>query len=206
MGPPNEDDWKNAEVFVKFLETFYEVTLKLSGTEYVTANKYFTEIYEIQEELAQMIEDSVEHTLVGEMAKNMKKKYDKYWGDCLNINGALLVAVVLDPRYKIGYLRHCYSVLHGEDTSNAKMREVEGHLRKLFEEYNELHFGVKPNEDILTQPQERQPHPPLGRKGKAHLAYVQHRISDDGGMPKNEVDRYLNETHKDISNDLDVLG
>ena len=35
---------------------------------------------------------------------------------------------------------------------------------------------------------------------------MQHRISADGGMSKNEVDRYLNEMHKDISNDLDVLG
>ena len=104
----------------------------------------------------------------------------------MNINGALLLAVVHDPRYKIGYLHHCYSVLHGEDTCNVKMHGVEGHLRKLFEEYNELHFGVKPNEDILTQPQERQPPPPLERKGKTHLAYVQHRISADSIMLKNE--------------------
>ena len=150
MGPPNEDNWKNIEVFVKFLETFYQMTLKLSGTEYVSTNKYFIKIHEIQEELSQIIEESVEHTLVGEMAKNMKKKYDKFWGDCLNINGALLLTVVLDSCYKIRYLRHCYLVLHGEDTSNAKIREVEGYLRKLFEEYNKLHFGVKPNEDILT--------------------------------------------------------
>ena len=65
---------------------------------------------------------------------------------------ALLVAVVLDPPYKIGYLCHCYLVLYGEDTCNAKTHEIEEHLRKLFEEYNELHFGVKPNENILTQP------------------------------------------------------
>ena len=69
MGPPNEDDWKNAEVFVKFLETFYEVTLKLSGTEYVTANKYFTEIYEIQEELSHLVDESVEHTSLGAVTK-----------------------------------------------------------------------------------------------------------------------------------------
>ena len=135
-----------------------------------------------------------------------REKYDKYWRDCLNINGALLLAVVLNPSYKIRYLRHCYSVLHGEDTCNAKTRVVEGHSRKLFKEYKELHFGVKPNEDILTRPHERQTRPPPSRKRKTHLAYVQRRISDDGGMPKNEVDRYLNETHEDISNDLDVLG
>ena len=130
MGPPNEDDWKNAEVFVKFLETFYEVTLKFSGSEYVTSNKYFTEIFEIQEELSTMINESDNNnTLLGVMARNMKQKYDKYWGDLLTINGALLLAVVLDPRYKLGYLRHCYSVLHDKETCDAKMCEIEAHLR-----------------------------------------------------------------------------
>ena len=40
-------------------------------------NKYFSEIYDIQEELSQMIDESVEHTLLGEIARNMKKKYYK---------------------------------------------------------------------------------------------------------------------------------
>ena len=35
---------------------------------------------------------------------------------------------------------------------------------------------------------------------------MQHIICADGGMSKNEVDRYLNESYEDISNDLDVLG
>ena len=38
------------------------------------------------------------------------------------------------------------------------------------------------------------------------MAYLQYRISADGGRSKNGVDRYLNETHEDISNDLDVLA
>ena len=52
------------------------MTLKLSGTEYMIVNKYFSEIYDIQEELSQMIDESVEHTLLGDMTRNMKKKYD----------------------------------------------------------------------------------------------------------------------------------
>ena len=205
MGPPNEDDWKNAEVFVKFLETFYEVTLKFSGSEYVTSNKYFTEIFEIQEELSTMINESDNNnTLLGVMARNMKQKYDKYWGDLLTINGALLLAVVLDPRYKLGYLRHCYSVLHDKETCDAKMCEIEAHLRELFNEYNELHFGVQPSNEAVTQPQQLLFS--RGKKGKTHLAYVQQRISQDSGISKNVVDRYLNETPEDINGDLDILA
>ncbi|MCV5004414.1 hypothetical protein OFM39_32675, partial [Escherichia coli] len=32
IGPPVKDDWKNVIVFVKFLKTFYDITLKVSGS------------------------------------------------------------------------------------------------------------------------------------------------------------------------------
>ncbi|KAK1401304.1 hypothetical protein POM88_000909 [Heracleum sosnowskyi] len=35
IGPPTPTDWQSAAVFVKFLSTFYEVTLKFSGTLHV---------------------------------------------------------------------------------------------------------------------------------------------------------------------------
>lgn len=40
-GPPNSDDWENANVFVLFLKSFYDITLKFSGSMYVTSNLYF---------------------------------------------------------------------------------------------------------------------------------------------------------------------
>ena len=44
------------------------------------------------------------NTLFGGKARNLKKKYDKHWGDLLTSKGALLLAVVIDPRYELGYL------------------------------------------------------------------------------------------------------
>ena len=66
-GPPRESDWDNAIAFVKFLRTFYEVTLKFSGSTYVTSNLYFLEICEIQAELEGMGDDEVRD----ESCKNM---------------------------------------------------------------------------------------------------------------------------------------
>lgn len=40
-GPPNSLDWDQAEVFVNFLKTFYDLTLKFSGSLYVTSNLFF---------------------------------------------------------------------------------------------------------------------------------------------------------------------
>ena len=77
-GPPQESDWDNAAAFVKFLRTFYEVTLKFSGSTYVTSNLYFLEICEIQAELEGMGDDEVRDELCKNMAALMKRKYEKY--------------------------------------------------------------------------------------------------------------------------------
>ena len=45
--PLNSNDWKQVKHFVVFLEVFYNVTLRLSGTLYVTSNLLFFEIVAI---------------------------------------------------------------------------------------------------------------------------------------------------------------
>lgn len=47
IGPPIRVHWECASAFVKFLSTFYEVTLKFSGTLHVTSNNFYHEICEI---------------------------------------------------------------------------------------------------------------------------------------------------------------
>jgi hypothetical protein len=40
LGPPNYDDWDRIRTFLKFLKLFYDATLRLSGSLYVTSNMY----------------------------------------------------------------------------------------------------------------------------------------------------------------------
>jgi len=51
LGPPTFEDWENVRVFFKFLKLFYDVTMRLSGSLYVTYNMYFQEICGIQAHL-----------------------------------------------------------------------------------------------------------------------------------------------------------
>ena len=46
-GWPSVDDWDNVRNLRDFLEHFYEVTLRISGTSYVTSNNFFDELSEI---------------------------------------------------------------------------------------------------------------------------------------------------------------
>jgi hypothetical protein len=48
---PQPVDWENARAFATFLQTFYEATLKLSGSTQVTSNSYFLQLYIIQNTL-----------------------------------------------------------------------------------------------------------------------------------------------------------
>jgi hypothetical protein len=48
---PQPVDWENARAFATFLQTFYEATLKLSGSTHVTSNSIFLQLFIIQNTL-----------------------------------------------------------------------------------------------------------------------------------------------------------
>lgn len=48
---PTSEDWSTCRKFAKLLEHFYLLTLKISGSLYVTSNRIVHEIFEIHEML-----------------------------------------------------------------------------------------------------------------------------------------------------------
>jgi hypothetical protein len=89
LGPPTFDDWKNVKPFLKFLKLFYDVTMRLSGSLYVTSNMYFQDICGIQAHLKAFSESGYYVSSV--MAEKMKVKYNKYWWDLDRVNLMLFV-------------------------------------------------------------------------------------------------------------------
>ncbi|KAH0653026.1 hypothetical protein KY289_030704 [Solanum tuberosum] len=77
-GSIQNEDWANVRNVTKFLENFYELTLKVSGSR-----------------------DDVD---LSKMASGMKEKFKKYWGTPEKMNKMLFIASVLDPRNKFVYL------------------------------------------------------------------------------------------------------
>jgi len=93
-GPPNNDDWKKVGALLPFLRIFYDTTLKLSGSLYVTGNSYVPQIYGVGYLISgycNNVDESIRN-----MAYQMKAKYDKYWANVDNINVLLFIALVLD--------------------------------------------------------------------------------------------------------------
>ena len=78
---------------MKFLDIFYEVTLRFSGSLFVSFNTYFHELISIHDQL-QLLCSVDGDPLLRSMAQKMKKN-DKYWGSIDNINLVFFVDVIL---------------------------------------------------------------------------------------------------------------
>ncbi|XP_042939370.1 uncharacterized protein LOC122274394 [Carya illinoinensis] len=134
MGPPKVIEWETVWVFVKFLEIFYEASTRFSGSLYVTANTSFLEICGLQTELIMLSEST--NTCLRSMAINMRTKYDKYWGLLDRMNLFMLIAVVLDPRSKLGLLSFHLKKIHDEFRAEELVSNVRQVLADLYVEYN----------------------------------------------------------------------
>ncbi|KAH0645360.1 hypothetical protein KY284_033244 [Solanum tuberosum] len=105
-GSIQNEVWTNVRNVTKFLEKFYELTLKVSGSRYLS-----------------------------KMASGMKEKFKKCWGTPEKMNKMFFIASVLDPRNKFVYVSFAPEELLGEEKGKIVNNEVETYLKKLFAIY-----------------------------------------------------------------------
>ena len=128
VGPPKDVDWDKAESFVKFLKVFFQVTVNLSASLEPTAHSAFHEIVSIKAELDDLttsppdVQDSEVNYILFDMAKKMTTKFNKYFCTLDDINPLFLVALVLDPRYKLKYLERVAEKMLLLEKSEVKRR------------------------------------------------------------------------------------
>ncbi|KAH9670185.1 BED-type domain-containing protein [Citrus sinensis] len=205
-GPPNSDDWENANVFVLFLKSFYDITLKFSGSMYVTSNLYFHEMCSIHSDLTSLIESS-DDLVLSKMATSMKNKYDKYWGSIDRLNNLLLISVILDPRYKLKYVTFCFEDIFVIDEVGKKSEKVKNLLIRLYEYYKDLDTkigGCGSSSDVGKSSivDSRKFDKKVGFSKLSSVAKFKQRIGKyDCVEMKNEVERYLLEPCEHVDDD-----
>ena len=106
------------------MQHFYELTQKVSGSNYVTANNFFEEICNVYCLLRdwQLSGDVV----LGEMTKRMQDKYDKYWGNIEKMNKLLYVAVVLDSQNKLEFVEYCFKRMYASEEAEVITKKSKG--------------------------------------------------------------------------------
>ncbi|XP_062073094.1 zinc finger BED domain-containing protein RICESLEEPER 2-like [Humulus lupulus] len=135
--------------------------------------------------------DDEEDELLHCMAKNMKHKYDKYWGKLDECNEALLIALVLDPRYKLDYLHHCFGDIHDDVTCTMMSQSI---------------VSGSSSYVMSAQPTTSSTSNKSKRSHNLHDEYVARKMEKEGGKTKNKVDKYLEEAVELPSQNFDVLG
>ncbi|KAH0695242.1 hypothetical protein KY285_022339 [Solanum tuberosum] len=126
-------DWKNVRSMMKFLETFYVLTVKVSGSNYVTSNTHFVEIAELNLILKEMMEN--EDGNLKEIAKSINEKFKKYWGEPHKMNKMIFISFVLDPRNKLDYVPFAIVDMFGKEVGDKLCSKVKKYMKNLFDYY-----------------------------------------------------------------------
>jgi hypothetical protein len=111
-----------AKKLCDILKTFCGATKVLSGSNYPTASYLFDQFWEVKLLLEK--ESSNTDVMIAAMIHTMKEKFQKHWDLCFL---QICVPVILDPRFKLGFL---------EFRLSKYFPIVEKTFRDLFDEYN----------------------------------------------------------------------
>nr|XP_023901326.1 zinc finger BED domain-containing protein RICESLEEPER 1-like [Quercus suber] len=203
LGSPCMSDFQNCRAFVTFLRLFYNATKKFSGSLYVTSNAFFDEIFVIQESISHLVKS--QNTLLKNTATNMQTKFEKYWGGGDKINPLLYVAVVLDPRKKLRFLKFSFSEIYGKEVGNVMVDEVKDLLMKLYT------FYCSVNSPNVQEPSGSERAQMVGDASDpyvmVHSRYELFLEAEQSVGCSNEVDKYLAENcdgRRDVN--FEVLG
>jgi hypothetical protein len=134
---PTEDDWIFARELCGRLKMFFDATELLSGSNYVTANLFFPKICGIYLAIEKWKTSGIPK--VEEMSALMKDKFRKYWTD---VHGLMEIATVLDPRYKLIFMKAFYRTIYGEEATDIEVSRVKSLLYELVLEYQDSMEGM----------------------------------------------------------------
>lgn len=131
---PSAEDWIKIEKLLEILKVFYTTTNIISGSEYPTSNVFLSEISYIKEILDKHSVSSDQ--FVKDMVKNMKERFDKYWGEC---NLIMAIGGVLDPRVKMDVLDVTFPHMFRPELVRVNILKVRDTLYELYDEYRRMY-------------------------------------------------------------------
>jgi hypothetical protein len=67
------------------------------------------------------------------MGEAMMEKFNKYWEEKNNV---MVLATILDPRYKMFYIDGAFKELYDEDTEIDEIADVHVELEELFDKFD----------------------------------------------------------------------
>ncbi|CAN1331713.1 Putative AC transposase [Linum perenne] len=204
LGTPTPFDWNNVRRLMKYLKFFYDLTVWVSGTSYVTTHLFCKELCDMFDEIAEM-EESYDSE-VREMAFRIKLKVAKYWLEedgvpNAKLNRLLYIAVILDPRRKFEYVEFILSRMYGLESGGKLANEVKDGILEMFRYYKQLFAANAQSRISSPNMREDGTIPISGRKGGTDAEFVKKRLEaiDRGNrkVSRSELEKYLSNDNDD---------
>ncbi|XP_019172939.1 PREDICTED: zinc finger BED domain-containing protein RICESLEEPER 2-like [Ipomoea nil] len=206
---PSFLDWTSVECLVVLLKGFYEMTIRNSGSLYVTSNNFFSEISNLSCMLSSMI---VAGSATEVMGSQMKTKFEKYWGDPEKMNSLIFFANILDPRDKLEYMSYQFEELYGKDNGKKYLENVQAAMVELFGDYAAT-YSVNVQQSSSDSSSGSQPdvppiqsHTTIGRpQNMLKNKLKRQKMEASGSYKETELQVYLSEKIVEDTPDFDIL-
>ncbi|XP_059461777.1 zinc finger BED domain-containing protein RICESLEEPER 2-like [Corylus avellana] len=185
---PSDEDWVKVEYVCELLEVFNRVTNIVSGSDYPTVNLFLPEVWQMKEVLQKKSNDENEY--ISSMARKMRIKFDKYWGEC---NLLMSVGAILDPRCKMMLIKFCFPKIYKDDEAKENIKFVESKMKEIYAMYVNEHNANLVEHDV--------------HKSSSHGASSRSVISEKSEGGRDLFESFLRTTdsvQQPIKSDLDT--
>ncbi|XP_073143899.1 zinc finger BED domain-containing protein RICESLEEPER 2-like isoform X3 [Henckelia pumila] len=150
-----------------------------------------------------------------DMARRMRAKFDKYWGNIDKMNMMLYAVVMLDPRHKFNYLLYVFKNMYGSERGEMMGNLTKSALFDTFEDYKKLYVSTnRTSTSSMSSSSMEMRGIASGDSNdtdservfvRSHRKKYQQMISEIGGMDESELDMYLHERIEKDYPKFDVL-
>nr|GEW73892.1 zinc finger BED domain-containing protein RICESLEEPER 2-like [Tanacetum cinerariifolium] len=153
---PRSEDWVKAKRLCHFLKTFYDITLRIFGTKYVTSHTLVNELATIRALLRAKLDCDIHGVAptdkhLYDIATAMKPKFEKYYGEVENMSLLVYFAFILDPRNKYEFLDVIVDDHYGREGISVveKKDYIKGKMKLLYEDYICIHAPCSTSSSTL---------------------------------------------------------
>ncbi|KAL6177880.1 hypothetical protein ACLB2K_049401 [Fragaria x ananassa] len=192
-----DGDWSKLLALHVFLEEFYDITNRVSGSRYVTSITYMDELTQTKDLLDKHIKS--EDGDLQAMAKLMNEKFEKYC-KIQDVNQILLVALVLDPRNKLHYVEWILSKYFKDAELKAMVEKFKVFMSCLHKKYEAEYLSsvdVEAPTKVLVQDIAKNAKNASNRAGRRE-GFANLLKRKDHPEDMSDLDKYLQD---DVEND-----
>ena len=127
---PTESEWNIYEKIRPILGEMAGATTAFSGSVYPTANVFYPYILKVK--IALLKAKNSDDPYLKEMGAAMLDKFDKYWEEKNNV---MVIATILDPRFKMRYIQFYFNGLYGPTRCEQEVADIKKELEELYKKH-----------------------------------------------------------------------